>query len=63
ENGWLISAGNKSELKQAMLAALTDKLLKEKKLKSIKIVKSKFLWESVINDFLVDVKGLYSSKN
>jgi len=49
-NGWLINPGNKKELKQAIIEALSisDEELILKKQNSIKKIKEKFLWNDVI---------------
>ena len=49
-NGWLIEAGNKHQLKEAIISAInsTEENLLDKKKASIEKIKNKFLWDDIV---------------
>jgi len=59
-DGWLIQAGNKKQLKDAILLAINidkDELL-EKKKSSVEKIKQNFLWDDVVKN---TIKQLFKS--
>jgi len=57
-NGWLVEAGNISSLKEAIISAIEckDELLTNKKRNSIRKIKDRFLWESVIEETIEKIE-------
>ena len=53
-NGWLVLPGNKKNLKESIIKALTisNAELIMKKTRSIEKVKERFLWEDVVNEHI-----------
>jgi glycosyltransferase involved in cell wall biosynthesis len=58
-NGWLIEAGNKKQLKETIVEAISlpKKRLLQKKQNSIKKIKDNFLWEDVIKKTITELSS------
>ncbi len=60
KTGWLIEPGSEPQLKNALMDAInaTNEVLNAKKENAIKIIKTKFMWEIVIDKIILDIKRI-----